>query len=184
MYLDKPFIVPGGRFREMYYWDSYWTIQGLLVSEMYDTVKGIKDWLSRVKIDDFPNVFLGMLQNFVQLIQAVGHIPNGNRIYYTRRTQPPLFISMVEAYYEVNCIVVYIKVLQVNLFVLKATKNKSFIQENIAYMEQEFDYWMQNRTVSINVKGKNHKLARYNVEVDDPRPGMHHFQQPLCHIDV
>ena len=96
----------------MYYWDSYWTIQGLLVSEMYDTVKGIKDWLSRVKIDDFPNVFLGMLQNFVQLIQAVGHIPNGNRIYYTRRTQPPLFISMVEAYYEVNCIVVYIKVLQ------------------------------------------------------------------------
>ena len=44
---------------------------------------------------------LGMLQNFVQLIQAFGHIPNGNRIYYTRRTQPPLFISMVDAYYEV-----------------------------------------------------------------------------------
>ena len=41
MYMDQPFIVPGGRFREMYYWDSYWTIQGLLVSEMYDTVKGI-----------------------------------------------------------------------------------------------------------------------------------------------
>ena len=40
LYLDKPFIVPGGRFREMYYWDSYWTIQGLLVSEMFDTVKG------------------------------------------------------------------------------------------------------------------------------------------------
>ena len=107
MYMDQPFIVPGGRFREMYYWDSYWTIQGLLVSEMYDTVKGIiKDSLSRAeKINEFPNVILGMLQNFVQLIQTVGHIPNGNRIYYTRRTQPPLFISMVEAYYEVNYLI-------------------------------------------------------------------------------
>ena len=41
MFMEKPFIVPGGRFREMYYWDSYWTILGLLVSEMHDTVKGI-----------------------------------------------------------------------------------------------------------------------------------------------
>ena len=40
IYMQKPFIIPGGRFREMYYWDSYWTIQGLIVSEMYDTVKG------------------------------------------------------------------------------------------------------------------------------------------------
>ena len=40
LYMDHPFIVPGGRFREMYYWDSYWTIQGLLVSEMYETVRG------------------------------------------------------------------------------------------------------------------------------------------------
>ena len=56
--LSNPFIVPGGRFREMYYWDSYWTIQGLLVSEMYDTTKG-------------------MLKNFVELIQQIGFIPNG-----------------------------------------------------------------------------------------------------------
>ena len=49
-------------------------------------------------------------------------------------------------------------------------------------MAQEFDYWMQNRTISINVKGKTHKLARYNVEVDDPRPGMFYapyLKQPL-----
>ena len=100
-------------------------------------------------MDEF---MLGMLQNFVQLIQTVGHIPNGNRIYYTRRTQPPLFISMVDAYFE-------------------ATKNKSFIQENIDYLDQEFKYWMTNRTKSIVVNGKEHLLARYNVEVDDPRPG-------------
>ena len=41
IYLANPFIVPGGRFRECYYWDSYWTILGLLVSNMYETVKGI-----------------------------------------------------------------------------------------------------------------------------------------------
>ena len=58
--LTNPFIVPGGRFREMYYWDSYWTIQGLLVSEMYDTTKG-------------------MLKNFVELIQQIGFIPNGKK---------------------------------------------------------------------------------------------------------
>ncbi len=81
-YLEKPFVVPGGRFREMYYWDSYWTIQGLLVSEMHDTVKG-------------------MLSNFVSLIKELGHIPNGNRIYYDRRSQPPLFISMVDIYFKV-----------------------------------------------------------------------------------
>ena len=40
IYLDHGFIVPGGRFREMYYWDTYWTILGLINSEMTETVKG------------------------------------------------------------------------------------------------------------------------------------------------
>jgi len=131
-YLHEPFIVPGGRFREMYYWDSYWTIQGLLVSEMPETVKG-------------------MLINFVKLIKDIGHIPNGNRIYYNRRSQPPLFISMVQAYFE-------------------ATHDEKFIEENIEYLDKEFQFWMANRTITVNVGEKKHTLARYNVEVDDPRP--------------
>ena len=40
IYLDNPFVVPGGRFRECYYWDSYWTILGLLASNMTQTAKG------------------------------------------------------------------------------------------------------------------------------------------------
>ncbi len=44
IFLERPFVVPGGRFREMYYWDSYWTILGLLKSEMTDTVKGEEAW--------------------------------------------------------------------------------------------------------------------------------------------
>ena len=41
IYLSNPFVVPGGRFRECYYWDSYWTILGLLVSGMQETAKGM-----------------------------------------------------------------------------------------------------------------------------------------------
>ena len=82
IYMKEPFIVPGGRFREVYYWDSYWTIIGLLISGMTETAKG-------------------MLENFADLIDQYGLIPNGNRIYYTRRSQPPLYIAMVEEYYKV-----------------------------------------------------------------------------------
>lgn len=39
--LPKPFVVPGGRFREMYYWDSFFTIKGLLASGMHETVRGM-----------------------------------------------------------------------------------------------------------------------------------------------
>ena len=72
-------VVPGGRFREVYYWDSFWIIRGLLQCEMYDTVKG-------------------MLLNFVHLIEKFGKIPNGGRKYYLNRSQPPLFIQMVREY--------------------------------------------------------------------------------------
>ena len=41
--MGNPFMVPGGRFREMYYWDTYWTVLGLLQSEMTQTVKGEYD---------------------------------------------------------------------------------------------------------------------------------------------
>ena len=47
-------------------------------------------------------LFVGMLENFAALIKAYGMIPNGNRVYYTRRSQPPLFIAMVDEYYKVR----------------------------------------------------------------------------------
>ncbi len=75
--LPYPYIVPGGRFREIYYWDSYFTMLGLKESgetEMIDN----------------------MLKNFAYLIETYGHIPNGNRTYYLGRSQPPFFSVMVE----------------------------------------------------------------------------------------
>lgn len=75
--LPKPYVVPGGRFREVYYWDSYFTMLGLAESGHWD------------KIED-------MVTNFAAEIDAWGHIPNGNRTYYLSRSQPPFFSFMVE----------------------------------------------------------------------------------------
>jgi alpha,alpha-trehalase len=77
--LPNPYIVPGGRFREIYYWDSYFTMVGLAGS----------NWDGMVR---------NMLDNFAYLIDEVGFIPNGNRTYYLSRSQPPFFSSMVMLY--------------------------------------------------------------------------------------
>ncbi len=74
--LPKPYVVPGGRFREVYYWDSYFTMLGLVESEEFELIED-------------------MLDNFAHLINTVGHIPNGNRTYYITRSQPPFFSQMV-----------------------------------------------------------------------------------------
>ncbi|MDR3106268.1 MAG: alpha,alpha-trehalase [Yokenella regensburgei] len=75
--LPKPYVVPGGRFREVYYWDSYFTMLGLAESDHWD------------KVSD-------MVANFAAELDSWGHIPNGNRSYYLSRSQPPFFSLMVE----------------------------------------------------------------------------------------
>ncbi len=75
--LPYPYVVPGGRFREIYYWDSYFTMEGLRVS----------------KRDE---LFGHMLKNFAFLLDSIGFIPNGTRTYYETRSQPPFFSLMVE----------------------------------------------------------------------------------------
>ncbi len=74
--LPHPYVVPGGRFGEIYYWDSYFTMLGLLESGRAD-------------------IALDMLSNFASLIETIGHIPNGNRTYFLSRSQPPFFALMV-----------------------------------------------------------------------------------------
>lgn len=74
--LPHSYIVPGGRFREIYYWDSYFTMLGLRESGGWDLIEN-------------------MVNNFSYLIETVGFIPNGNRTYYQGRSQPPFFSLMV-----------------------------------------------------------------------------------------
>ncbi len=75
--LPNPYIIPGGRFKEIYYWDSYFTMLGLQVDGKTDMIRN-------------------MVGNFAFLIVTYGHIPNGNRSYYLTRSQPPFFAMMVE----------------------------------------------------------------------------------------
>jgi alpha,alpha-trehalase len=74
--LPHRYIVPGGRFNEIYYWDSYFTMQGLEESGRHD-------------------IAVDMVKNFAFLIDRYGHIPNGNRTYFLSRSQPPFFAAMV-----------------------------------------------------------------------------------------
>lgn len=73
--LPRRHVVPGGRFRELYYWDSYFTMLGLVCSDRQDLVED-------------------MIAVFGSLIDGYGHIPNGTRSYYLSRSHPPVFYLM------------------------------------------------------------------------------------------
>ena len=75
--LRKPYLISGGQFNELHYWDSYFTMLGLEVAGK-------------------ENLIENMVLDFAQLIQDFGHIPSGNRSYYLSRSQPPFFPLMVE----------------------------------------------------------------------------------------
>ncbi|QRW12873.1 trehalase [Ceratobasidium sp. AG-Ba] len=77
--LEHPFVIAGGRFREQYYWDSFFVMEGMLAANM--------TYLARTT-----------LLNFMDEIRSYGFIPNGGRKYYLNRSQPPLFVHMLYAY--------------------------------------------------------------------------------------
>lgn len=75
--LPAAYVVPGGRFQEIYYWDSYFTMLGL-------------------KADGQQPLIESMLTDFTSLIERFGHIPNGTRTYYLSRSQPPFYALMLD----------------------------------------------------------------------------------------
>ncbi|WPY97777.1 alpha,alpha-trehalase TreA [Christiangramia sp. OXR-203] len=92
--LPNDYIVPGGRFREVYYWDSYFTMLGL-------------------QLDGENEVIRNMVENFAFLIDELGFIPNGNRTYYLGRSQPPFFSLMVDILADIEGEQVYAEFLDV-----------------------------------------------------------------------
>jgi alpha,alpha-trehalase len=78
-----PFVVPGGRFNEMYGWDSYFESVGLLVDGKVDLAKAMAD-------------------NFQYEIEHYGKILNANRSYYLTRTQPPFYTSLIREVFEIT----------------------------------------------------------------------------------
>lgn len=81
LYLPKPYVVPGGRFNEMYGWDSYFIQLGLLK-------------------DDEPDLAKDMADNFLYEIRQYGKILNANRTYYLTRSQPPFLTEMLLGVYR------------------------------------------------------------------------------------
>ncbi|KZC05540.1 Trehalase, partial [Dufourea novaeangliae] len=132
IYVKNGFIIPGGRFKEFYYWDSYWVIEGLLLSDMYQTAKA-------------------MIDNFVYIVEKYGFIPNGGRIYYLMRSQPPLLHLMVSRY-------------------LDFTRDYAYLRSIIPSLENEFAFWQNERMISVQKNGKTYKMGHYVVDSPRPRP--------------
>lgn len=137
--LPNSYIVPGGRFREIYYWDSYFTMEGLLTSDHRSMAKN-------------------MVDNFSFLIDSLGFIPNGNRVYYLGRSQPPFFSLMVAA--------------------LAGNDRDLFINYHDALVE-EYDFWMtghdkltpENKTIDrVVLMPDGSILNRYWDKYSMPRP--------------
>ncbi len=102
--LPNPYVVPGGRFREIYYWDSYFTMLGLAEDGRDDLIED-------------------MVKNFAYLIDTIGFIPNGNRTYYTSRSQPPFFSLMVR--------------------LLAERRGQDVLGEYLPQLEKEYQFWME-----------------------------------------
>lgn len=133
--LKFPFVVPGGRFREFYYWDTFWILEGLLISEMWQTAKGV-------------------LLNFFEIVDQFGYIPNGSRIYYLNRSQPPLLVQMVKLYIEY-------------------TSDYSILLSALPFLDREYLFWMNYRVVELEhaTSGSfKHRLNVYRVNNTLPRP--------------
>ena len=81
LYLENRYVVPGGRFNEMYGWDSYFIIRGLVQEGRIDLAKG-------------------MVENFFFEIEHYGALLNANRTYYLTRSQPPFLTSMILSVYD------------------------------------------------------------------------------------
>lgn len=132
IYVQNGFIVPGGRFKEFYYWDSYWVIEGLLLCEMHQTARG-------------------MIDNFLHMVEKYGFVPNGGRVYYLMRSQPPFLIPMVAKY-------------------LNITGDYGYVRKVLPTLEKEFNFWQRSRMLDVKKNGRTYSMARYSVDSPRPRP--------------
>ncbi|KAG5942876.1 hypothetical protein E4U53_007156 [Claviceps sorghi] len=132
--VKRTFVVAGGRFREPYYWDSYWILEGLL------RTKG-----------SFTEIARNTIENFLDFVEMFGFVPNGARVYYLNRSQPPLLSQMVKLYIE-------------------HTNDTSILQRALPLLIKEHEFWMANRTIEIKSSGKTYRLNRYAVTNTEPRP--------------
>lgn len=148
--LRKSYIVPGGRFGEIYYWDSYFTMLGLQAAGKEQLVEN-------------------MVINFAQLIQDYGHIPNGNRSYYLSRSQPPYFALMVHLLADMqkdkNVLLDALPQLQKEYQYWMAVETEEHVKQ-----QEKAKQSAQKAYRKVVFVGKEDILNRYYDELDTPRP--------------
>lgn len=119
--LPYAYIVPGGRFREVYYWDSYFTMLGLQTAGETPLIQN-------------------MVDNFTFLIDKIGFIPNGNRSYYTGRSQPPFYALMVK--------------------ILSELKGKDILKRYGPALEKEYAFWMEGAAGLTAANAAHRRVVR------------------------
>eukprot|EP00931_Biecheleriopsis_adriatica_P085813 TRINITY_DN60601_c0_g1_i1.p1 TRINITY_DN60601_c0_g1~~TRINITY_DN60601_c0_g1_i1.p1 ORF type:complete len:586 (+),score=122.91 TRINITY_DN60601_c0_g1_i1:239-1759(+) len=128
----SPVVLPGGRFRETYYWDSLWIVEGLLASGMRETARGL-------------------VQNLLDDVERFGFVPNGGRIYYLNRSQPPLLCEMVASVARA----------------LDAAAASAWMSSAVPLLQKEHGWWMSGtRAVCVG----DHVLNRFFADWYAPRP--------------
>eukprot|EP00095_Tigriopus_kingsejongensis_P006740 maker-scaffold658_size117954-snap-gene-0.43 protein:Tk06740 transcript:maker-scaffold658_size117954-snap-gene-0.43-mRNA-1 annotation:"hypothetical protein DAPPUDRAFT_314347" len=132
IYVPNGFVVPGGRFREFYYWDTYWIVKALLLCEMHQTVRGI-------------------IENFLVMVKMYGLVPNGGRIYYIKRSQPPFLTLMMREY-------------------IKTTGDIEFLRENVDLFDRELQFWEKKRSLTLMKNGQEHLMFVFGTGGTGPRP--------------
>ncbi|CAH0026006.1 unnamed protein product [Clonostachys rhizophaga] len=132
--VNHTFVVAGGRFREPYYWDSYWVIEGLLRTG-----------------GSFTEISKNIIENFLDFVEDYGFVPNAARIYYLNRSQPPLLSLMIQTYVDY-------------------TNDTEILDRALPLLVKEHEFFMNNRTVDVQVGNKTYTLNRYAVENTQPRP--------------
>ncbi|EPQ31954.1 uncharacterized protein PFL1_00153 [Pseudozyma flocculosa PF-1] len=130
----RPVVAPGGRFRELYYWDTFFTAEALIKSQLKSVVKSL-------------------IENLGDLLEQFGFVPNGNRVYYENRSQPPFLTLMVDRYVE-------------------AYNDTSILVRFLPLLEREMEFWRVNRTIEFTspYTQKKHNITRYVVDTNGPRP--------------
>lgn len=149
--LPFPYVVPGGRFGEIYYWDSYFTMLGLQAAGKITLVEN-------------------MVKNFAWLIDQYGFIPNGNRTYFSTRSQPPFFALMV--------------------LLLRETSGDAVLKTYLPQLLREYAFWMNRKTELTAGNPADNRvvlmpdgalLNRYWDAADSPRPESWREDMELYH---
>ena len=142
-----PLIVPGGRFVESYYWDSYWIVRGLLVCDMTVTA-----WQ--------------VISNLLSYVETFSFVPNGGRIYYLDRSQPPMLTEMVSEY--------------LTHIGWESNEGLEILETVLPILAKEYQFWMTETNHHLVTIDDVYNLNVYYSNGTTPRPESYKEDLQTC----